>query len=139
MFQYFSFDHLSKERLIHELFYFIFNFDFFTKGNGSSSNSTKTLNPIVTPQLRVGSGTRRQYQNNYYRKRYSSIEMSSSNLGNVEKSMIINGAGLVKPTSLLTDIEQKSVNTNNALSNSLFPLSNITTGIPLDFQRIQRK
>ena len=87
----------------------------------------------------MGSGTRRQYQNNYYRKRYSSIEMSSSNLGNVEKSMIINGAGLVKPTSLLTDIEQKSVNTNNALSNSLFPLSNITTGIPLDFQRIQRK
>lgn len=72
----------------------------------------------------MGSGTRRQYQNNYYRKRFSSIEMSSSQLGNVEKSMIINGAGLVKPTSLLTDIEQKNVNTSSALSNSLFPLSN---------------
>lgn len=46
--------------------------------------------------------------------------MSSSHLGNIEKSMIINGAGLVKPTSLLTDIEQqKGVNTTN-----LLPFSN---------------
>ncbi len=104
--------------------------------NGTSNNpivNNKPLNPIVGPQLRVGSGTRRQYTNNYYRKRYSSIEMSSTNMGGIDKNIIIHGAGLVRPPSLLqlTDMESKanSVNANSiATSNSLIPFSNIISG-----------
>ena len=104
--------------------------------NSSNNSNTKQLNPVqLGSQLRVGSGTRRQYQNNYYRKRYSSIEMSSSNMSSMnDKNIIIHGAGLVKPThpSLLqlTDMEKANLqnNHNQATSNPLFPLSNITPG-----------
>ncbi len=103
--------------------------------NGMSNNtisSSKALNPIIAPQMRVGSGTRRQYTNNYYRKRYSSIEMSS-NMGGIDKNIIIHGAGLVKPPSLLqiTDMDSKTSGTTNnsaATSNSLVPFANITSG-----------
>ena len=81
--------------------------------------TSKPLNPVSGPQMRVNSGTRRQYQNNYYRKRYSSIEMGSG-LAPIDKNIIIHGAGLVKPMQI---------------SDSSFPLSNnpATAANPLIF------
>lgn len=97
--------------------------------NGSSTsanNANKALNPIVLSQSRVSSGNRRQLQINYYRKRYSSIEMGA-NVGLVDKNIIIHGAGLAKPSSLGHFNESNSTNNNNS-ANTFLPFSNISTG-----------
>jgi len=65
-------------------------------------------------QSRVNSGnSRRQLQINYYRKRYSPIEMGinsiSSGLMPVDKNIIIHGAGLSK----LSSLNESNNNTNN--------------------------
>lgn len=68
---------------------------------------------------------------------------------NIDKNIIIHGAGLSKPPSILqlSEMEKSNLpnnnnntspsnnsnnmnnNNNNSTSNSLFPLSNITTGL----------
>ncbi|CAF0993089.1 unnamed protein product [Brachionus calyciflorus] len=82
--------------------------------NKNGFNSNKNLAPIMNYN-RIGSGSRRQLQNNY-KKRFSSIEISSNSLLD-NKNIIIHGAGLGKPSN-----EEKNVQ-NSLIINQLNPIN----------------
>jgi len=95
-------------------------------GDKNKDINNKSLNPIMLSQSRVNSGNRRQLQINYYRKRYSSIEMGA-NAAPVDKNIIIHGAGLGKPSSL-SHFNENSNNINGSQNNAFLPFSNSATG-----------
>ena len=94
--------------------------------NNNNIINNKALNPIMLSQSRVNSGNRRQLQINYYRKRYSSIEMGA-NVAPVDKNIIIHGAGLGKPSSL-SHFNENSNSTNGSQTNAFLPFSNSAAG-----------
>ncbi len=95
----------------------------------ATTTANKSLAPI-NPQARIGSGNRRQYSSQNYKKRYSSIEISSNDNN---KYIVIHGAGLAKPSSSLHLNEDKptiitsSASLVNNSSNSFLPLSSSTS------------
>ena len=91
----------------------------------NKNGNVKILNSASSSQSRVGSGSRRQSQLNVLKKRNSSSEFGS-NSTQMDKNIIIHGAGLAKPCTLSQTNDNYS---EKSAGNSFYPLGNITSAM----------